>query len=118
MMVKAVSAMAMAAGPVSAEAVLCDMQGAALEFFIDRNHFAAPVDANEPPRRAATVVSYGTQQFPATPFLIGDTRGFEAEGLGGTTTLFVMQPNGDAVYSNSLAGTRITGKCTIRKDEK
>jgi hypothetical protein len=118
MMVQAVSALALTAAPVGAEVVACQMATGALEFAIDRNHFAAPVDMNDPPRRAATVVQFGDATFPATPFLIGDTRGFEAEGLGGTTTLFVMQPTGEAVFSNRRAGQRITGNCTIREDVK
>jgi hypothetical protein len=101
-----------------AEVVSCDMETGQLEFAIDRNHFVAPLDVNDPPRRAATVVRFGDKQFPATPFLIGGTRGFEAEGLGGTNTLFVMQPEGSAVFSNARAGLRVTGICTIREDDK
>ena len=117
-MVQAVSALAMSAAPVWAEVVTCDMDSGPLRFAIDRSQFSPPVDANDPPRQAATVVQFGERRFPATPFLIADTRGFEAEGLNGTTTLFVMQSDGTAVLSDRRAGLRVTGTCTIREDEQ
>ena len=115
---QAVSTLALTAVPAMAEVVTCDMSGDALTFAIDRTQFSPPVHVNEPPRQARTTVSFADTRFPATPFIIGDTRGFEAEGLGGTTTLFVMQPNGNAVLSDRRAGQRITGTCTIREDEQ
>lgn len=118
MIVQAVAALAIGAIPAMAEVVICDLETGQLEFVTDRNHFVAPLDVNDPPRRAATVVRFGDKQFPATPFLIGETRGFEAEGLGGTNTLFVMQPEGSAVFSDALVGLRVTGLCTIREDDK
>ena len=118
MMMQAVSALAMSAAPVWAEVVTCDMDGDPLSFAIDRSQFSPPVDTNDPPRQAATVVQFGGERFSATPFLIGDTRGFEAEGLDGATTLFVMQSDGTAVLSDRRAGLRITGTCTIREDEQ
>lgn len=118
MIVQAVAALAIGAILAMAEVVICDMETGQLEFVIDRNHFVAPLNVNDPPRRAATVVRFGDKQFPATPFLIGETRGFEAEGLVGTNTLFVMQPEGSAVFSDAHAGLRVTGICTIREDDK
>jgi hypothetical protein len=118
MMVQAVSALAMSAAPVWAEVVACDIDGDPLTFAIDRSQFSPPVDVNDPPRQAATVVQFGDKRFPATPFLIGDTRGFEAEGHDGTTTLFVIQSDGTAILSDRLVGLRVTGTCTIREDEQ
>ena len=118
MMMQTVSALAMSAAPLWAEVVACDMDGDPLTFTIDRSQFSPPVDVNDPPRQAVTVVEFADTQFPATPFLIGDTRGFEAEGLGGTATLFVMQADGTAVLSDRRAGLRVSGTCTIREDEK
>lgn len=117
-MVQAMSTLALTAVPAMAEVITCDMADDPLSFTIDPTQFAAPVNVNEPPRQARTIVSYGDKSFPATPFLISDTRGFEAEGLGGTTTIFVMQNNGDAVLSDHRAGLRITGRCTVREDEQ
>ena len=106
--------LALSALPALAERVTCEMtDGAALTFDIDRSQFSPARDPKEPPRQQRTVVRYGDTQFPAAPFFIGDTRGFEAEGLGGTTTLFVMQPSGAARLSNARAGTELAGICTV-----
>ena len=114
MMVQVVSSLALSALPAMAEVVACDIAGVPLEFMIDHNQFAPPVDVNEPPRQARTFVRFGTQDFAATPFVIGKARGFEADG----NRLFVMQPDGEAVLSDQQAGTRITGTCTLREDEQ
>jgi len=101
-------------GPLQAEQVRCEMDdGATLAFDIDPSQFAPALDPKEPPRQQRTVVRYGDKQFPATPFYLGQARGFEAEGLGGTTTLFVMQPSGEARLSNARAGTALQGTCTL-----
>jgi hypothetical protein len=115
MMMQAVTTtLALSALPVAAEQIRCVMENdVPLAFDIDPNQFAPALDPNEPPRQQRTIVRFGDKQFPATPFYIGDTRGFEAEGLGGTTTLFVMQPDGTARFSDARAGTRNTGNCTV-----
>lgn len=115
MMAQAVTTtLALTALPAAAESVRCVMQGdVPLAFDIDRTQFAPALDPKEPPRQQRTTVTYGDKQFPATPFYLGDTRGFEAEGLGGTITLFVMQSDGAALFSDARTGLRNTGTCTV-----
>ncbi len=97
-----------------AESIRCEMDNdQTLTFDIDHTQFAAPQHAKEPPRQQRTHVAFGDKQFPATPFLLADVRGFEAEGLGGSTVLFVMQANGSALLSNAQQGTKLSGTCTV-----
>lgn len=112
------SSLSVAAAPAVAEIITCTMgdAGTPLSFEIDHTQFAGALNPNEPPRQQRTVVTFGDKQFPATPFLLGDVRGFEAEGLGGTTPLFVMRSDGEAVYSDARAGLNIIGNCTAKKD--
>ena len=102
------------AGPVVADVVTCEMSdGGTLEFIIDRNQFVDAIDVNEPPRRKATSVRYGDKQFPAEPILLGEMRGFHADGLGGSTLLFVVQPDGAARLTNQKQGLRRDGFCEV-----
>ena len=102
------------AGPAVSEVISCEMaDGDALNFSIDRNQFVDAVDANEPPRRKVTHVRYGAKAFPAEPILIGDMLGFQADGLSGSTMMFVIQPGGAAVLSNRGQGLRVEGTCEV-----
>lgn len=112
------SSLSVAAVPAAAELVTCQMgeDATPLTFEIDHTQFAPALDPNDPPRQQRTVVTFGDKQFPAEPFLLGDVRGFEAEGLGGTTTLFVMHADGEAVFSDTRAGIHIVGQCAANED--
>ncbi len=55
----------------------------------------------------------GDATFPAEPIMMGDMRGFWAEGMGGTDVMMVMQGDGTAIFSNQNAGERITGTCEV-----
>ena len=112
MIMQSVTALVLSATPAVSQSVTCFMEnGAALNFTIDRNQFVDAVDPSDPPRRKVSMVTFGEKHFPAEPFLIGDTLGFQAEGLGGTTTVFVMQAGGTAVFTDTRAGLRVTGQC-------
>lgn len=89
----------------------CDAEPVALRFDIDRNQFVDAVNPNEPPRRKITQVAMGARQFPAEPFLIGDVRGFWAEGLGGSDSIFVVNADGSAKFSNPQMGETLIGTC-------
>jgi hypothetical protein len=103
------------AAPAMAEVISCEMSdGDTLEFTIDHNQFVDAVDPNEPPRRKVTHVSYGARSFPAEPIVIGPTRGFHADGLGGTTMMFIMQPGGAATLTNRELGLRVEGLCEVK----
>ncbi|MEL6640036.1 MAG: hypothetical protein AAFP98_01785 [Pseudomonadota bacterium] len=109
---------ALSASAGLAETVTCVMEdGTDLAFSIDLTQFSAPHHVNEPPRQQRTQVTYGARRFAATPFLMGAARGFEAEGLGGSTLVFVMQPNGSARLSNSQLGRAITGHCDHQRKQ-
>jgi hypothetical protein len=102
------------ATPVFGETVNCMMAGdVPLSFQIDRTQFSPAQDANEPPRRKATVVQFGDKQFPATPFLIGDMRGFHSEALGGADAVFVLENDGAATYAVARTGEKQTGTCEV-----
>lgn len=104
----------MLAAPAWADVITCDMDdGNALAFEIDRNQFVDAISADEPPRRKVTLVQYGPETFSAEPLLIGDLRGFEAQGNGGATTVFVMQPDGTARLTNQQDGLRVDGFCEV-----
>jgi len=102
------------AGPVLADQITCDMAGTSVAFAIDRAQFAPPVDAQEPAQRRITTVQMGDATFPAEPILIGDLRGFWAEGLGGSEAVLMIQGNGTATYANTREGTRLTGTCEVQ----
>ncbi len=101
------------AGPAMAEVVTCDLSGTQLSFAIDHAQFAPAMDSAEPPRRRITTVQMGDARFPAEPLLMGNVRGFWAEGMGGSDIMMVMQADGSAVLSNTRAGQRITGTCEV-----
>ena len=109
--------LALTAAPLGAEAITCVMaDGSDLQFVIHDSQFAPALDPREPPRQARSIVTHGPTQFPAAPFRLGPVRGFEAEGPGGTTTLFVIQPDGSATLTNAQDGDSIIGTCTATKD--
>ena len=99
--------------PAMAEVVTCDLSGTPVSFAIDATQFAPAINKNEPERRRITTVSMGDATFPAEPLMMGDVRGFWAEGMGGSDVMMVMQSDGSAVYSNTRAGQRLTGTCTV-----
>ena len=114
MMRDAVIIASLTASPACADVVSCMMQNdIALSFVLDRNQFAPAQDSNDPPRRRATVVQYGDHSFPATPFVMGDTRGFHADAPGGADAVFVMQPDGAATYAVARTGEKQTGTCEV-----
>ena len=106
--------LALAATPALADSVTCTMEdGTPVSFVIDRSQFVTAVSPEEPIRRKVTNVQMGAARFPAEPFLIGDMRGFHADGLGGAQIMFVVQPDGSAKRSNSRTGATLTGQCQI-----
>lgn len=98
-----------------AEVVSCDLSGVPVQFEIDRAQFAPPINKAEPEQRRITTVSMGDAQFPAEPIMMGDVRGFWAEGLAGSDVMMVMQGDGSAVYADTRAGERLTGTCEVRQ---
>lgn len=100
-------------GPALAEVVTCDLSGIPVSFAIDLAQFAPAVDLAEPPKRRITTVQMGDAQFPAEPILMGDVRGFWAEGLAGSDVMMVMQADGSAIYADTRAGERLTGTCEV-----
>ncbi|MEL6571045.1 MAG: hypothetical protein AAFQ64_05270 [Pseudomonadota bacterium] len=106
------ASLALVAAPLPAETVRCVMSdGTDVSFDIDRTQFAPPFDRKEPPRQQRTRVTHDEAIFTATPFLLGQARGFEAIAADGQTTVFVVQPNGAARWSRP--GTALTGSCRI-----
>lgn len=101
------------AGPAMAETIACDLSGIPVQFQIDPAQFAPARDTAEPPRRRITTVQMGDATFPAEPIMMGDVRGFWAEGLAGSDVMMVMQSDGTAVYADTRAGERLTGTCEI-----
>ena len=87
--------------------------GDAVTFQIDRNQFIDAVSPEEPIRRKVTFVQMGDARFPAEPFIIGDARGFHAEGMGGSQVMFVVQPDGSATYANTTSGDKRAGTCEV-----
>ncbi|WP_156788578.1 hypothetical protein [Roseobacter sp. CCS2] len=101
------------ASPMMAEVVSCDLSGVPVRFEIDRTQFAPAINQNEPTQRCATTVQMGNAAFPAEPIIMGDVRGFWAEGMGGSDVMMVMQSDGSAVYADTRAGERLTGTCEV-----
>ena len=99
--------------PAMAEVVSCDLSGTPIRFEIDRAQFAPAIDTEEPTRRRITTVQMGNALFPAEPILMGEVRGFWAEGMGGSDVMMVIQSDGSAVYSDARAGERLTGTCEV-----
>ena len=109
--------LALLATPAQAQDVRCTLDdGTApvqIAFTIDRNQFVAPVSAKDPPRRKITQVQMGRDRFLAEPFLIGQSLGFweDAEAVG--SRMLVVQPGGEANYSETPSGRRLTGTCEV-----
>lgn len=101
------------AAPAMADIIACDLSGVPVRFEIDHTQFAPAIDAREPERRRVTTVTMGDASFPAEPIMIGDVRGFWAEGMGGSDVMMVMQADGSAVYADVRAGARLTGTCEV-----
>ena len=100
-------------GPAMAEVINCDLSGTPVRFEIDLTQFAPALDQNEPPKRRLTTVQMGSARFPAEPIVMGNVRGFWAEGLAGSDVMLVMQADGSAIYSDARAGERLTGFCEV-----
>ena len=97
-----------------ADLITCDMSGTPVLFEIDLAQFSPPLIKGEPPRRQVTTVQMGDAQFPAEPILMGDVRGFWAEGLAGSNVMLVMQADGSAIYTDTRAGERLDGTCEVK----
>ncbi len=113
-------AMAIAAiiptAPAVAQTFACVMSdGQDVSFRVDPSQFTDAVSAEEPIRKWATRVKWGSQKLLAEPFAIGDMYGFSAEGVGGGTLMFVIDSNGDAVLTNRRSGYRHTGECEVNQ---
>ncbi len=103
------------AGPAMAETITCDVAGTTVSFAIDVAQFAPPVNPGEPAQRRVTTVSMGDASFPAEPILIGNLRGFWAEGMGGSEMVMMIQPDGSATMTNAREGTRSVGACEVSR---
>ena len=101
--------------PAIADVITCDMSGTPVSFEIDHAQFSPPLIKGEPPRRQVTTVQMGDAQFPAEPILMGDVRGFWAEGFAGSNVMLVMQTDGSATYTDTRAGQRLDGMCEVLK---
>ena len=87
--------------------------GMRVTFRIDPAQFVTAVSPEEPIRKKLTVVQMGDATTPAEPFIIGDTRGFHAEGLGGSSIMFTVDPAGAATWANVRSGARLDGQCEV-----
>jgi len=109
------AAVALTATGAWAEQFACLLDdGTSVDFNIDRSQFIDAVTPEEPIRRKVTFVQMGDARFPAEPFIIGDARGFHGEGMGGSSIMFVVQPDGTATYANTTTGEKRTGSCEDR----
>jgi hypothetical protein len=100
--------------PAQADTVNCELvDGMLLSFVIDRNQFVTAVSPEEPIRRKVTVVRMGDDTLPAEPFLIGDMRGFHAEGAGDSQIMFVVHKDGTAQLTSRREGLAIDGTCEV-----
>jgi len=97
--------------PPCPDGVVCEAAPVTVAFDINRDEFAPPVDPNEPPRRKVTTVQMGDARFPAEAIVMGDVRGFWAEGGGGSHVLFMVHGDGTAHYVDDLTGLRMEGTC-------
>lgn len=100
--------------PAQADTVSCVLvDGTGLSFVIDRNQFVTAVSPEEPIRRKATVVRMGADTLHAEPFLIGDMRGFQAEGPSDSHMMFVVHKDGTAQLTRRGDGLAIDGTCEV-----
>ncbi len=86
-------------------------EAVAIAFDINRDEFAPAHDPNEPPRRKVTTVQMGNARFPAEAIVMGESRGFWAEGGGGAHVLFMVHADGSAFYIDDRTGLRMEGTC-------
>jgi len=106
--------MALPPASVSAQTYLCDLEdGTPVQFVIDRNQFIDAITPEEPIRRKVTSVQLGADRMAAEPFIIGQTRGFHAQGPAGSL-MFVVQPDGRARFANVTTGETRAGLCEDR----
>lgn len=115
------AALLLAAMPATADTLVCEVappcptapcgDPVSIRFDIDRTQFAPAQNANDPPRRKVTIVDMGSARFPAEALIMGDLRGFWAEGMGGGDILFIVHPDGTANYTEQPGGTRMEGTC-------
>ncbi len=111
------TSLALTAPPAIADVFSCALDdGSALSFAIDDSQFSRPLDAKEPPRQQRTIVSHDARTFAATPFRLGPVRGFEAAAPDGSTTVFVVQADGSALFTNAKLGLSQTGRCEVQSD--
>jgi len=124
-MIRAAVCVAVLAAPATAETLVCRMtpdcdaaapcamSPADITFAIDRNQFAPPVDAREPPRVKRTYVDMNGKAFVAEPFLMqgGAVRGFWTTADASGTRMLTTMADGSARYSDSRSGDRMTGRC-------
>lgn len=104
-----------AATPMMADELACVMtDGSDVAFTIDRNQFVDAISAQEPARRKVTTVTAADKTYPAEPFIIANTRGFHATGLGDASIMFFVGPDGRATYTNSRSGEKLLGICEDR----
>ena len=119
--------LSLAALPVSAENVQCDLvrhcgptevdcatSALSITFDIDLRQFAPPVNPGDPPRRKITQAQIGAARVAAEPFIMPDgTRGFweDAGALG--SRMLVSRPDGTARYSERPLNAVWTGHCEV-----
>lgn len=98
------------------EGVICIANAPiSMDFTIDLNQFAPPINAREPPRNKVTRVTVGTAMFQAEPLVLsGGIRGFWAEH-DGVEHLMTMQPDRTALYTTTGPVTRMIGRCNVEK---
>lgn len=102
-------------GPAAAEMITCDMAGTAVAFEIDHTQFSLPQSPDDPPRRKVTSVTMGDAIFDAEPVVLGEARGFWAEGQTGANVILMMQDDGSAIYTDQQTGIRLTGTCEVQQ---
>lgn len=90
---------------------LCSNDPVIIQFTLNRDEFAPAISADEPPRRKVTTVRMGAAQFPAEAIIMGENRGFWAEGGGGSNVLFIVAGDGTAHYIEDRTGVRMEGSC-------
>ena len=89
----------------------CLSEQVTIAFDINREEFAPAIDPGEPPRRKVTMVQMGGARFPAEAIIMGEARGFWAEGGGGSHVLFMVHGDGTAHYVDDRTGLRMVGTC-------
>ena len=85
--------------------------GQQVNFVVDASLFVNEFNANEPIPRKLTDIKVDGVKTIGEPFRLGELRGFSFEDPAGSTTLFVVNPDGLAVMSNRRDDIRINGTC-------